>query len=543
MQLPDRANAAHLKKQAKDLLRGYRNGDPEAIERFGRSLPAAKNLSHEDIGARAFRLHDAQSCLAREYGFPSWDDLTSHVEAQSLRQGDRADRLRAWLALCYGGDATGSLQPARPRVAARVLLDDPGLAGADPYAACAAGNETVLRQVTADNPAWLDRPGGPFRLPPLLAVTHSRLGQIPAFRDRLYRAAQCLLEAGADPNQAIGNRFPPNSLAVPDENSPLSALYGAAGVNRDPALTKLLLDAGANPNDGESLYHSLENPDCTRLLLQHGARVSGTNALGRALDMPETAALELLLAAGGDPNEPGIGPIARTWGSPLLRAIAVRRSAAHVKLLLDAGADPTARTLDGTSAYRLALQAGLTEVAELLERAGAAEPLSEADRFVAACARGDTAEARRIQALRPDLPAALPEAQLRLLPDTVAWGPVAAARVMVELGWPIAARGADWNASALNQAVFRGDAELAEFLLAHGASWRERHGYGDDVIGSLSWGSINEPAEDGDWPACARALLVHGMPAAQPDTASAETVLIAGRRARFSAEVTEVLLS
>src|SRR6202012_746645 len=97
--------------------------------------------------------------------------------------------------------------------------------------------------------------------------------------------ARVLLQAGADPNQAIGNRFPPASLDAPDERARLSALYGAAGANRDPAMTQALLDAGADPNDGESLYHSLENPACTRLLLAAGARVTGSNALYRALDL------------------------------------------------------------------------------------------------------------------------------------------------------------------------------------------------------------------------------------------------------------------
>ncbi len=540
-QLPDRPNPDHLKKQAKDLLRSYRSGDPAAIARFQRALPFARNLSADEIVSRAFRLHDAQSCIARDYGFASWEELTTHVEAQSLTRRDPAARLRGWLALVYGGDVTGSLNPARPHVAARVLLDTPDLAAGDPYAACAAGNEAVLRQTTGADPGWVNRPGGPFKLPPLVAVTHSRLGQLPEFRDRLLRAAHVLLQAGADPTQVIGNRFPPASLEAPDK-APLSALYGAAGVNRDPALTTLLLDAGADPNDGESLYHSLENPDCTRLLLQHGARVSGTNALGRALDMPEPAALELLLANGGDPNERGIGPIADFWGGNLLRAIAVRRSARHVQALLTAGADPLSRTRDGISAYRLALQTGLLEVADLLKAAGGAEPLSDAEQFVAACARADAAEARRIQARRPDLPGSLPEAQLRLLPDTVAWGSDAAARVMVALGWPVAAPGGDWQASALNLAVFRGDADLTEFLLAHGASWREQHSYGDDVIGTLSWTSINESVADGDWAACARALVAHGLPAAQRDPADAETVVIDGRKARFSAEVTEVLL-
>ncbi|MBZ4240869.1 hypothetical protein LAN32_20775, partial [Mycobacterium tuberculosis] len=184
-------------------------------------------------------------------------------------------------------------------------------------------------------------------------------------------------------------RFPPASLAEPDEAGPLSALYGAAGVNRDPVLTAMLLEAGADPNDGESLYHSVEKPACTRALLEHGARVGGTNALRRTFDMHDADALELLLAHGGDPNEPPGPGLAQTWGAPLLRAIGVRCSARHVAALLAAGADPGARTPTGVSAYRLAMQAGLSDVAALLRAAGAEETLDAADAFVAACARAD----------------------------------------------------------------------------------------------------------------------------------------------------------
>ena len=38
----------------------------------------------------------------------------------------------------------------------------------------------------------------------------------------------------------------------------MSALYGAAGVVHDLELTRVLLEAGANPDDGESVYHSTE---------------------------------------------------------------------------------------------------------------------------------------------------------------------------------------------------------------------------------------------------------------------------------------------
>ena len=172
----------------------------------------------------------------------------------------------------------------------------------------------------------------------------------------------------------------------------------------------------------------------------------------------------------------------------------------------------------------------------------AAEPISEEEQFVAACACGDEAEARRIRSRRPDLPASLPETRLRLLPDLAAEGGDEAVRLMVKLGWPIAVRGGDWNASALNLAVFRGNAELTRFLLEHGASWKEEHGHGDNVCGTLSWASRNEPIVGGDWVGCAEALLEHGMPGAKPDPDDPEWVLIDGRRKRFSDEVTEVLL-
>ncbi len=538
----DRLNIDHLKKQAKDLIRQYRNGDADAVAHFRRALPAAAGRSDEQIVALQLRLHDAQSCVARDHGFVSWADLKRYVEAQSASRDAHAARVLRWLGLVYAGDVDGSNNRASPRVAIRMLAENPDLAATDPYVACAIGDDDVLRQATNADPAWVNRPGGPLQLPPLVAVTHSSLLELAELRERMHRCAQFLLAAGADPNQHIGSRWPPASLSQPDDRTPLSALYGAAGKNFDPVLSKLLLDAGADPNDGESLYHSLDSIACTRVLIEHGAQVAGNNTLYRALDLDSIAVLELLLENGGDPNEPARNAPITDWGSPLLWAIRRRRSRRHIAALLNAGADPAARTPDGVGAYRLALQFGLEDVAAYLRERGVAESVSEDEQFVAACARGDAAEARRIQSRRPDLPVALSETQLRLLPEMAAEGADAGVRLMVELGWPIAARGGDWDASALNLAVFRGNAPLTRFLLEHGANWTEQHGFGDNASGSLSWASCNEPVDGGDWVGCARALLDHGMPGATLDRENPGWVLIGGRRKQFSEEVSEVLL-
>jgi hypothetical protein len=456
---------------------------------------------------------------------------------------DHAARVLHWLRLVYSGDVDGrGIDRANPSIAARVLVESPDVVAGSPYLACAIGDEDALRVATKADPSWVNRPGGPLRLPPLVAITHSSLCQLPEFRERLHRCARFLLSAGGNPNQRIGLRWPPASVSAPDDDQPLSALYGAAGKNHNLELTKILLNAGADPNDGESLYHSLESFICTRLLLENGARIGGTNALYRALDFDNLAALELLLQHGADPNEPLGNSLLTEWGSPLLWAIKRRRSRRHVAALVKAGADPSASTLSGVSAYSLALQLGLDEVAELLRENGGAKPIPEEERFIAACARGDEAEAQRIRSRRPDLPGSLQEARLRLLPDLTAEGVDEGVRLMVKLGWPIAARGGDWNASALNLAVFRGNAGLTRFLLEQGASWKEEHGHGDNVSGTLGWASRNEPVEGGNWVACARALLEHGMPGAQPDPEDPEWVLFDGRRKRFSDEVTDVLL-
>jgi Lon protease-like protein len=78
--LPARPSLEHLRAQAKDLLEAVRTGAPEALERVRQSLPAAHGASAQNVAQLQLALHDAQSVIAREYGFASWAELKAAVE-------------------------------------------------------------------------------------------------------------------------------------------------------------------------------------------------------------------------------------------------------------------------------------------------------------------------------------------------------------------------------------------------------------------------------------------------------------------------------
>jgi ankyrin repeat protein len=199
--------------------------------------------------------------------------------------------------------------------------------------------ERVAAELARD-PGAARRPAGPHGWPPLCCVTHSpHLGGERT--GGLLDCARALLDAGADP--AASWTHP--------EYGPQSALYGAAGVAHEPRMTALLLEAGANPDDNESLYHAMEEEEelrCARLLLDAGATIPGTNALGHALDREDPAALELLLARLGrveGAERLGLGALvpAAVWRDRLAGDEMICRAAADgatdaVALLLDLGA-------------------------------------------------------------------------------------------------------------------------------------------------------------------------------------------------------------
>ena len=73
--LPAHPSLEQLRKQAKDLLRDYRDGDDVAVTRFAAIIPRFASATGLDA-----QLADAQFVVAREYGFENWAALTTEVE-------------------------------------------------------------------------------------------------------------------------------------------------------------------------------------------------------------------------------------------------------------------------------------------------------------------------------------------------------------------------------------------------------------------------------------------------------------------------------
>ncbi len=481
--LPPRAHPDHLRRQARDLHRALKLQDPAAL---ARAAPYR-------LGSQP-KLTGAQLVIAREFGLTSWPALMAAVEQQRADALSDADFVQRVLLLAYGQGWTAP-QPARALALARTRrIDSLALS-------LALGDLPAVKTALAG--ADLARPLPPFGAPALASVVFSSLARLDECRAAHIATVQWLLAQGADANA----RWAP--AAHPD--APLPMLYGAVARAACFESVQALLQAGADPNDNESLYHATEQTDrrIIAALVQAGARWHGTNALFRQLDHDRLDDLRQVLELGADVNESG-----PHGARPMHHAILRGRSLPFVQLLVAHGADPAVVDGHGRTPAELAARSGDVATLAYLEGLGHGADLDEQTRFLAACAAGDGPAARTHLAARPDAIRRLGPAALRLLPDQAQRGRHGAVQLMLALGWPVDVRG-DWDASALNQAAFRGDAALVRLLLAHGARWHEPNGFGGDALGSCLHAGANEPHVDGDYAEVLKLLLADGAPAPQ----------------------------
>ena len=452
--LPDDPSLEHLRKQAKRLRKAVQEGDPAAVREVEEFHPRPKRPM-----AR-FALTDAQLVTARSYGFASWAKLTRHLAditpliwnpPPAPDPDSNVDVFVRLVCLTYAG-----WHRSNPMRALRMLAADPGLARASIYSAAAAGDvEEVGRRLDRD-PSLVNAKGGPLRWEPLLYACYSRLPSTSEEHPTL-DVVRLLLARGADPNAGFlySGRYA------------FTALTGAFGRGEDWAnqpphpdcdtLARLLLDAGADPNDAQTLYnrHFQENDDHLRLLFAYGlGRDKGGPWLKR-LDEESSSPARLLVQQ-------------LCWA-------AMHGFSGRVPLLVGRGVDVNTPSLrDGRTAYEAALRSGNQAIAEYLLGHGAAKvELDPLETFALACIAGRRDEARARLAEDPSLLDRLGhQGRVELLHRALDARQPAGIRLIVELGVDIDGMvpGTGLDRTVLHNAAGWGGLEMVKLLLDLGAN-------------------------------------------------------------------------
>jgi ankyrin repeat protein len=229
-------------------------------------------------------------------------------------------------------------------------------------------------------------------------------------------------------------------------------------VAHHPELTRLLLERGANPNDGEVVYHSPEWFDdrAMMILVESGKLTPASLAtmLRRKLDWHHYEGVSWLLEHGAAPS--------------LHHALGRNTALHHFELLLDHGADPSSTNADGHTAFAVAARMGRGDVLALFEQCGFSATLDVDDAFLAACARAGRMRARALLAADPDLASRLQPQHGTLLAEFAGAGNTEGVRLLLDLGFDIAACGRRGD-SALHVAVWRERLATAQLLIERGA--------------------------------------------------------------------------
>jgi ankyrin repeat protein len=494
-ELPAHPNLEHLKKQARQLLRGIMQADASAVDRFREAqvtLPSAAKLAQ------------AQLVIAREYGFDNWANLKAQVGA---------------------------------------LSDDPVEALTT---AIKANDGPLVRQVLARYPVLRSTlneplPNYSFDTPAIVAAVQKDN------RDMV----DALLDAGADINAR--SRWWAGGFGVLDSSSQeltpyliqrgayvdihAAARLGMFGrvkelVEGDPALVH------ARGGDGQTPLHFASSVEIAGYLLDHGAEIDA-----RDVDHESTAAQYMvgvrprraevaryLIARGAEPD---ILMAAALGDLELVRSFLDENPASawvsvaekyFPKRNPDSGGHIYIFSFGWTKmAHMLAHEFGHQEVFRLLMQRS---PLSL--RFAQACDAGEEALANEVLKKHPDVIRAMPDKVSRLILGAAFRRNTRAVEMMLNAGWPAVVFG-EYGQTPLHWAAFHGNAEMVRMLLSHEAPLEaEEQQFKGTPLGWALHGSRNSWHRDkGDYPRVVEALLAAGAKLSRPveDIEAPEEVL------------------
>ncbi len=318
-------NLEQLKRQAKELLIGFKTGDPEAAREV--------NAHHNGAGAAAFALHDAQLVIARAYGFDSWPKLKAYIDGvtvkrliEAVRAGDVAlvrtmikarpeladmtasygDEHRAihyavvhrWprivrLLMRNGANARAGIHPHRDATSAWTLASERGYdeivaiieeeeerrgSTADDAATASEpvpDDEAARRAVAGGDLEWVRARHAEGKLANRIDWNEGGLLTIAVRNNRL-AALELLLDCGLDPDERVSGGegdWTAHSAGYP--------LWCCAALGRRD-MAEVLLDRGASPNvhvdsSGSPVYSAFSHKqwEMAALLRERGGLVTG----------------------------------------------------------------------------------------------------------------------------------------------------------------------------------------------------------------------------------------------------------------------------
>lgn len=510
------ANSSHavdaLKAHAKQLLTLARAHDTTVISALRKVLPRLAETSDTEFATNV-KLADVQHAIATQRGAKSWAELKRRIESIDPIQIQAERFLHA-------------IREDDKKRAEELLLAHPAIAQYSIHAAAAACDADTVETFLMRDTTLATRPASPNNAPPVLYACGTVLFDLSEDK-RLgnERCVQLLLAAGADANSFV-------IFNSGQHESPISVLFFASNLNNVPAV-RMLLEHGANPNDGESVYHAAErnHREALELLLQHGANISDAHAewgntplyfvAGYKPFSPSCASSELgmqwLLQHGANPNvpsysAPSLAPASTHGETPLHRIAAYGKSVDVARMLVEHGASIDIPRADGKTAYALAIRTGNTPVAEYLASLGANQSLlSHNDAFIGACVIGDETHARALSHAYPHLIASLSTEDQQALALAAEEGRSDSVRLMASLGWDLSAEGA-WGGTPLHHAAWHGNVAMTELLLTLGAPVNFKDStFGGSPMGWAAHGSMNgRRGHDDDYKAVIDLLLQAG---------------------------------
>jgi hypothetical protein len=345
--------------------------------------------------------------------------------------------------------------------AGQLLAQYPEIAGHDIRTAIALGDAARVSDELARDPGLVTRRDPRNQWTALHLACASRWHVDPARGQGLVEIVRMLLDAGTELDR------PPT-----DESQwrPLRCTIASAGSGPgNEPIMRMLLERGAQVADHDLYLGGFTTGGgewCVRLLIEHtpDVRAIAEQALAAPLSLDDVGGVRVLLEAGADPSR-----YRDDEGTPtavIPAAIDAGCGLELIELLLAHGADPNQPGADARSAFASATAHGRSDLVELLVRHGARDDATPLDHLRYACLRGDRAQARQQLDRHPELRAELASTDGSALILAAETGNGKAIELLVEAGFPVGAKGGPNGATPLHAAAYAGSAEALARLLA-----------------------------------------------------------------------------